>query len=83
MKGTDAFPIQNRAIFRNFKEIGGIARRHTAVCRTGRFQTCHAQGVIEAEMAKKGPLWTDTNSFWLYGVYTTVSPNEVCRYFGS
>jgi hypothetical protein len=32
--GTDTFPIQKRAIFRKFKEIGGIARRHTPVCRT-------------------------------------------------
>ena len=34
MKGTGKFPIQKCAIFRKFKEIGGIARRHTAACRT-------------------------------------------------
>ena len=34
MKGTGKFPIQKCAIFRKFKEISGIARRHTAVCRT-------------------------------------------------
>jgi len=25
-----------------------------------RFQTCHAQGVIDAEIAEKGHLWTET-----------------------
>jgi hypothetical protein len=34
IKGTDTFPIQKCAIFRKFKEISGIARRHTLVCRT-------------------------------------------------
>jgi hypothetical protein len=34
MKGTDKFPIQKCEIFRKFKEIGGIARRHTSVSRT-------------------------------------------------
>ena len=34
IKGTDKFPIQKCAIFRKFEEICGIARRHTAVCRT-------------------------------------------------
>ncbi|MDP4725952.1 MAG: hypothetical protein NWS07_01540, partial [Desulfobacterales bacterium] len=29
-----ALVIQKCAIFRKFKEIGDIARRHTAVCRT-------------------------------------------------
>jgi hypothetical protein len=31
---TDKFPIQKCAIFFKFKEIGGIARRHTNVCLT-------------------------------------------------
>jgi len=26
-----------------------------------RFQTCHAHGVIDAEIAEKGHLWTDTS----------------------
>jgi hypothetical protein len=34
IKGTDEFPIQKCAIFRKFKEIGGIARRRTCVRRT-------------------------------------------------
>jgi len=27
-----------------------------------RFQTCHAKGVIDAEIAEKGHLWTETRS---------------------
>jgi hypothetical protein len=27
-----------------------------------RFQTCHAQGVIDAEIAEEGHLWTETKS---------------------
>jgi hypothetical protein len=61
IEGTDKFPIQKCAIFRKFKEIGGIARRHSSVCRTRRFQTCHARGVIDAEIAEKGHLWMDTS----------------------
>jgi len=34
IKGTDTFPIRKYAIFRKFKEIGGIARRRTFVRRT-------------------------------------------------
>jgi hypothetical protein len=34
MQGTDMFPIQKCAIFCKFKEISGIARRHTSVYRT-------------------------------------------------
>jgi len=30
IKGTDDFPIQKYAIFRNFKEIGGIIERGRA-----------------------------------------------------
>ena len=26
-----------------------------------RFQTCHAQGVIDAEIAEKGHFWTETS----------------------
>ena len=26
-----------------------------------RFQTCHAKGVIDADIAEKGHLWTETN----------------------
>jgi hypothetical protein len=31
IKGTDKFPIQKCANFRQFKEIGGIARRQTVL----------------------------------------------------
>jgi hypothetical protein len=31
IKGTDTFPIQKYAIFRKFKEIGGIARWQTVL----------------------------------------------------
>jgi hypothetical protein len=34
LKSTDKFSIQKCAIFRDFKEIGGIARRRTRVRRT-------------------------------------------------
>jgi hypothetical protein len=34
IKGTDKFLIQKCEIFCKFEEIGGIARRHTSVCRT-------------------------------------------------
>ena len=34
IEGTDRFPIRKYAIFRKFKEIGGIARRRTFVRRT-------------------------------------------------
>ena len=27
-----------------------------------RFQTCHAQGVIDAEIVEKGHLWTETSN---------------------
>jgi len=57
IKGTDEFPIQKCAIFRKFKEIGGNARRRTVLHAAKRFQTCHAKGVIDAEIAGKGDLW--------------------------
>jgi hypothetical protein len=60
MKGIDKFPIQKCAIFRKFKEIGGIARRHTAVCRTSDSADLSAPGVIDAEIAEKGHLWPET-----------------------
>jgi hypothetical protein len=61
IKGTDTFPIQKCAIFRKFKEISGIARRHTLVCRTSdSAPTCHVFSVIDAEIAEKGHLWTET-----------------------
>jgi hypothetical protein len=54
MKGTGRFPIQNCAIFRKFKEIkelrGGIL-----------LYAAQAIPPIDAEIAEKGHLWTDTS----------------------
>jgi hypothetical protein len=61
MKSTDKFPIQKCAIFRKFKKIGGMARRHTSVCRTSDSVDLSRLGVIDAEIAEKGHLWTETN----------------------
>ncbi len=54
IKGTDKFPIQKCAIFRKFKEIkelcGGIL-----------LYAAQAISPIDAEIAEKGHLWTETN----------------------
>ena len=54
MKGTDKFPIQKCAIFRKFKEIkelcGGIL-----------LYAAQAIPPIDAEIAEKGHLWTETS----------------------
>jgi len=54
IKGTDKFPIQKCAIFRKFKEIkelrGGIL-----------LYAAQAIPPIDAEIAKKGHLRTETN----------------------
>ena len=54
MKGTGKFPIQKCAIFRKFKEIkelrGGIL-----------LYAAQAIPPIDAEIAEKGHLWTETN----------------------
>jgi hypothetical protein len=60
IKGTDKFPIQKCAIFRKFKEIkelrGGIL-----------MYVAQAIPPIDAEIAGKGHLWTETNyNYWLY-----------------
>jgi hypothetical protein len=56
------FPVQKCAIFRKFKEISGIARRRTFVRRSSdSAPTCHVFSVIEAEIAEKGHLWTETS----------------------
>jgi hypothetical protein len=52
--GTDTFPIQKCAIFRKFKEIGGIARRQTVL------YAAQAIPSIDAEIAEKGHLWMET-----------------------
>jgi hypothetical protein len=53
IKGTDKFPIQKCAIFRKFKEIkelrGGIL-----------LYAAQAIPPIDAEIAEKGHLWTET-----------------------
>ena len=55
MKGTDKFPIQKCAIFRKFKEIkelrGGIL-----------LYAAQAIPPIDAEIAEKGHLWTETDN---------------------
>ena len=56
MEGTDKFPIQKCAIFRKFKEIGGIARWQTVL------YAAQAIPPIDAEIAGKGHLWTETSS---------------------
>ena len=54
MKGTCKFPIQKCAIFRKFKEIkelrGGIL-----------LYAAQAIPPIDAEIAEKGHLWTETS----------------------
>ena len=42
-----------------------------------RFQTCHAQGVIDAEIAGKGHLWTETNSVSTTRVYIISVPYHI------
>jgi len=61
-KGTDEFPIQKCAIIRKFKEIGGIARRRTAVRRT-------SDSADWRRTCGKGP-FTDGNEFGI--VNTTI-----------
>jgi hypothetical protein len=61
IKGTDSFPIQKCAIFCKFKEISGIARRRTRVRRTSDSADLSRLGVIDAEIAEKGQLWTETS----------------------
>ena len=55
VKGTDTFPIQKCAIFRKFKENGGIARRQTVL------YAAQAIPPNDAEIAGKGHLWTETS----------------------
>jgi len=62
IKGTDKFPIQKCAIFRKFKEIGGIARRQTVLYAAQAIPDLSRLGVIDAEIAEKGHLWTETRS---------------------
>jgi hypothetical protein len=54
IKGTAKFPIQKCAIFRKFKEIGGIARRRTVL------YAAQAIPLIDAEIPENGHLWTET-----------------------
>ena len=61
IKGTDKFPIQKCAIFCKFKEISGIARRRNCVRRTSDSADLSAFGEIDAEIAEKGYLWTETS----------------------
>jgi len=54
IKGTDTFPIQKCAIFCKFKEIKGL--------RGGvLLYAAQAMPPIDAEIAEKGHLWTETN----------------------
>jgi hypothetical protein len=56
LKSTDKFSIQKCAIFRKFKEIkelrGGVL-----------VYAAQAISQIDAEIAEKGHLWTETNWF--------------------
>ncbi|MGD8953319.1 MAG: hypothetical protein PVI69_16450 [Desulfobacterales bacterium] len=56
LKSTDKFSIQKCAIFRKFKEIkelrGGVL-----------VYAAQAISPIDAEIAEKGHLWTETNWF--------------------
>jgi hypothetical protein len=49
---------------RNFPQVQGN-RRHRAEAYSctphKRFQTCHAKGVIDAEIVEKGYIWTETS----------------------
>ena len=56
IEGIGKFPIQKCAIFCKFKEIGGIARRRTVLYAT------QAIPLIDAEIAEKGHLWTETRA---------------------
>ena len=55
IKCTDKFWIQKCAILRKLKEIGGIARRQTVL------YAAQAIPPIDAEIAEKGHLWTETS----------------------
>jgi hypothetical protein len=61
INGTDMFPIQKCAIFRKFKEIKELCGGILMYAAQAIPQTCHAQGVIDAEIAEKGHLWTETS----------------------
>jgi hypothetical protein len=66
IKGTDKFPIQKCAIFRKFKEIkelrGGIL-----------LYAAQAIPPIDAEIAEKGHLWTETRGgcmrIFMHGIF--------------
>jgi hypothetical protein len=60
MKGTDKFPIQICAIFCKFKDIKGLRGGVLVYAAQTIPQTCHAHGVIDAEIAEKGHLPTET-----------------------
>jgi hypothetical protein len=52
--GTGKFPIQKCAIFCKLKVISGIARRRTVL------YAAQAIPLIDAVIAEKGHLWTET-----------------------
>ncbi len=61
MKGTDKFPIQKCAIFRKFKKIKELCGGILLYAAQTIPQTCHVFSVIDAEIAEKGHLWTETS----------------------
>ena len=69
IKGTEKFPIQKCAIFRKFKEIkelcGGIL-----------LYAAQAIPPIDAEIAEKGHLWTETR----LTVVLSFRPNRSSKY---
>jgi hypothetical protein len=57
---TDQFPIQKCAIFCKFKEIKELCGGILLYAAQAIPQTCHVFSVIDAEIAEKGHLWTET-----------------------
>ena len=72
-KGTDKFPIQKCAIFRKLKEIKELR---------GGVLVYAAQGIppIDAEIAEKGHLWTETSSFYDRHNNRGVEPERIVRH---
>jgi hypothetical protein len=60
IKGTGKFPIQKCAIFCKFKEIKELCGGILLYAAQAIPQTCHVFSVIDAEIAEKGHLWTET-----------------------
>ena len=64
IKGTGTFPIQKWAIFCKFKEFCAICAEASSRTPHKRFRrTRQVFSVVDAEIAEKEHLWTETSSF--------------------